>query len=267
VERCSACAAERAWRRRHCAAERVPAGDTRAAQAADKGIHTEGTSLGKAELVILDLDGTLYSSTATTLGAVRRAVTDLNARHGEVADMPGDELILSGIGSTREQFARKIFPTLPDELIGEMDDLIWHWERTLVDDGRGTLFPGARPALETMREMDLKLAVATNAGSGYMNHILDHFGIRHLFDDARCAGEEGTQGKGELIGRILSRLAVAPESAVMVGDRSTDITGARRAGTYAVGCTWGFASRDELSEADRLVDNFSELTRLLDAWP
>ena len=227
----------------------------------------ERTHLGNAELVILDLDVALYSSTATTLGAVRRAVDDLNAKHGEVADMPGDELILSGIGSTREQFARKVFPALPDRYIDEMDGLIWHWERTLVDDGRGALFPGAEPALEDMRQMGLKLAVATNAGAGYMNHILDHFGIRHLFDDARCAGEERTQDKGELIGRVLSHLAVAPEHTVMVGDRSTDIAGARCAGTHAVGCTWGFASRDELSEADRVVDNFSELTRLLEVWP
>jgi phosphoglycolate phosphatase len=223
--------------------------------------------VGNAELVILDLDGTLYSSTATTLGAVQRAVADLNARHGDVAEMPSDELILSGIGSTREQFARKVFPALAERYMEEMDGLIWHWERTLMDDGRGALFPGAERALEHMRQTGLMLAVATNAGSGYMNHILDHFGIRHLFDDARCAGEERTGDKSELIERILSRLGVPPERAVMVGDRSTDITGARRAGTHAVGCTWGFATRDELSEADRLVDNFSDLTRLLDEWP
>jgi phosphoglycolate phosphatase len=223
--------------------------------------------LGTAELVILDLDGTLYSSTATTLGAVERAVDDLNARHGGVVSLPSDEMILSGIGSTREQFARKVFPTLPEEHIEEMDGLIWHWERTLVDDGRGALFPGAVPALATMRGMGLKLAVATNAGSGYMNHILDYFEIREFFDDARCAGEERTQDKGVLIERILQRLSVAPERAVMVGDRSTDISGARRAGTHVAGCTWGFASRDELATADRLIDSFADLTSLLAVWP
>jgi phosphoglycolate phosphatase len=223
--------------------------------------------LPNADLVILDLDGTLYSSTATTLGAVTRAVEDLNARHGPVATTPSNERILSGIGSTREQFARKVFPALAEKYIEEMDERIWHWERTLVSDGRGALFPGAANSLRDLRGMGLKLAVATNAGAGYMNHILDYFAIRDCFDDARCAGAEHTAHKGELIERILSRLDVKPERAVMVGDRSTDIDGARRAGTLAVGCTWGFATRDELAGADRIVDSFPDLTRLLTEWP
>jgi phosphoglycolate phosphatase len=223
--------------------------------------------VGIAELVILDLDGTLYSSTATTLGAVERAVDDLNKRHGDVVALPSNEMILSGIGSTREQFAMKVFPSLPKKHIAEMDDLIWHWERTLVDGGHGSLFPGAVRALEEMRNMGLKLAVATNAGSGYMNHILGYFDVRRFFDDARCAGEERTLDKGELIERILSRLSVEPRRAVMVGDRLTDISGARRAGTYAVGCAWGFASRDELGDADQVIGSFSELTHLLTHWP
>jgi phosphoglycolate phosphatase len=53
----------------------------------------------------------------------------------------------------------------------------------------------------------------------------------------------------------------------MVGDRHTDIHGARAAGALAVGCTWGFASRDELNDADRVIDNFAELTSLLKSWP
>jgi HAD superfamily hydrolase (TIGR01549 family) len=223
--------------------------------------------LGAAELVVLDLDGTLYSSTATTLGAVERAVRDLNERHGEVAEPPTDDLVLSGVGSTRHEFARKVFPALAEEYLDEMDDLIWHWERTLVDDGKGSLFPGAVAALETLRERGLRLGVATNAGSGYMNHILDYFDVRRLLDDARCAGEENTAHKGQLIRLITDGLGVEPAATVMVGDRITDIDGARRAGALAVGCTWGFASRDELAGADRLIDNFGELTELLKTWP
>ena len=98
--------------------------------------------MANVDLVILDLDGTLYSSTATTLGAVERAVRDLNERHGDVAAPPSDDLVLSGVGSTREDFARKVFPALAEEYIEEIDDLIWHWERTLVDDGAGCPLPG-----------------------------------------------------------------------------------------------------------------------------
>ena len=223
--------------------------------------------MANIDLVVLDLDGTLYSSTATTLGAVERAVRDLNERHGDVAEPPSDALVLSGVGSTRKEFARKVFPALAEEYIEEMDDLIWHWERTLVNDDRGALFPGAVGALEEMKEMGFLLAVATNAGTGYMNHILDHFEIRRYFDDARCAGAERTSHKGQLIDIIQDNLSVPIGHTVMVGDRYTDIGGARESGALSVGCTWGFASRDELADADRIVDNFAELTDLLRLWP
>jgi phosphoglycolate phosphatase len=100
-----------------------------------------------------------------------------------------------------------------------------------------------------------------------MNHILDHFEIRQYFDDARCAGAERTSHKGQLIDIIQENLSVPSGRTVMVGDRYTDIGGARAAGALSVGCTWGFASRNELADADRIVDNFAELTDLLRTWP
>ena len=215
--------------------------------------------LAAIDLVILDLDGTLYSSTATTLGAVERAVNDLNDRHGLGFARPTDELILAGVGLTRREFAAKVFPELPPRYHEEIDELVWHWERELVRNGRGSLFPGAVDALESLSSDGRLLAVATNAGRGYMNHILDYFDIRRYFAEARCAGQEGTRDKADLIALILDGLAVAPDRSVMVGDRQSDIDAARRAGTRAIGCTWGFASGTELAQADRLIDRFGEL--------
>ena len=215
--------------------------------------------MGGIDLVILDLDGTLYSSTATTLGAVERAVRDLNGRHDLELARPSNELVLSGGGLTRDEFAAKVFPTLPERYHGEIDDLVWHWERELVTRGRGSLYPGALDAIDDLAARGHRLAVATNAGTGYMNHILDYFEIRGRFEAALCAGGEGTHDKSELIEMVLSGLSVEPGRSVMVGDRMSDMLAARRSGSRAIGCTWGFASRGELEEADRVIDRFEEL--------
>ena len=45
----------------------------------------------------------------------------------------------------------------------------------------------------------------------------------------------------------------------MAGDRQSDIDAAHRAGTFAIGCTWGFGSSAELGGADRLIEQFDEL--------
>lgn len=211
------------------------------------------------DLVILDLDGTLYSSTATTLGAVERAVGELNARHGLGLPRPSDELVLSGVGLTRREFARTVFPDLPERYHEEIDELVWRWERELVQNGRGSLYPGAIDVLEALTSDRRRLAVATNAGRGYMDHILDYFQIGGYFTDARCAGQEGTRDKADLIGLILDELSVEAGRAVMVGDRGSDIDAARRAGTFAIGCAWGFGSGAELAGADRLIERFDDL--------
>jgi len=216
-------------------------------------------------LVILDLDGTLYSSRATTLGAVERAVADLNARHGLAVPTPTEREILAGVGCTREEFAERVFPELPARYHGDIDELVWRWERELIEAGRGSLFPGADDALEEMRADGLHLAMATNAGRPYMDAVLDHFGVRRFFEECRCAGD-GQGDKGRLIGAIVRSLGVEPRAAVMVGDRRSDVEGARRAGTRALGCTWGFGSRDELAGADALADRLADVPGIVRAW-
>jgi phosphoglycolate phosphatase len=215
--------------------------------------------LGAIDLVILDLDGTLYSSTATTLGAVERAVADLNARHGLELPRPSDELILSGVGLIRREFARTVFSDLPESYHEEIDGLVWRWERELVENGRGSLYPGAVDVLEALTSDGHRLAVATNAGRGYMDHILNYFEIGRYFADARCAGQEGTRDKADLIEVILDELSAEAARSAMVGDRGTDIDAARRVGTFAIGCSWGFGSEAELAGADRVIGRFEDL--------
>lgn len=219
----------------------------------------------KPALVILDLDGTLYSSRATTLGAVAHAVADLNARHGLGMPTPGDAQILAGVGCTRVEFAKRVFPALPARYHDEIDTLVWHWERELITAGLGSLFPGAREALEELRRDGLRLAMATNAGRPYMDTILDRFDVRPFFEECRCAGDGAAGDKGDLIRGIVASLGVAPGSTVMVGDRRSDIEAAKKAGTLSVGCAWGFGTPDELAAADAVVRRFDELPAVVRA--
>jgi len=221
----------------------------------------------KLALVVLDLDGTLYSSRATTLGAVEHAVADLNSRHGLGMQTPGDGQILAGVGCTRVEFAKRVFPALPADYHDEIDGLVWRWERELITAGLGSLFPGAREALDELRRGGFRLAVATNAGRPYMDAVLDHFGVRECFEECRCAGDGAAGDKGDLVRAIVASLGVGASSTVMVGDRRSDIAAAKKAGTRSIGCTWGFGTPDELAGADALVHSFGELPEVVRAWP
>jgi phosphoglycolate phosphatase len=218
------------------------------------------------DLVILDLDGTMYCSTATTVGAVEMAVRDINERHGLAIPRPSPGAIMGGVGKTREDYVTTVIPTLPRAHVDEMSDLIWHWEHELISGGKGSLFPGVLEGLEMLRDAGYLLAIATNAGTSYMHFVLDTFDLRSYFSETWCAGERGTLDKADLILGILTTLDVWPDRAVMVGDRSSDIAAAKSAGTWSIGCDWGFASSNEFGGADRVIHSFAELAPLVQTW-
>ena len=219
------------------------------------------------DLIIFDLDGTLYSSTATTVGALECAVRDINERHGLKIPQPTEAEVMGGVGNAREDYVHGVLPAVPEEHVGEVADLIWHWEHELIVGGKGSLFPGILGGLERLKASGYELAVATNAGTSYMNFVLDYFDIRKYFSEASCAGEQRSGDKGDLITGIIQRLGVLPWQAVMVGDRSSDIHAAQKAGVWSVGCTWGFASSTELDGADETAGSFLDLLELLKGWP
>ena len=53
------------------------------------------------------------------------------------------------------------------------------------------------------------------------------------------------------------------ETAVMVGDRASDLEGARGAGVFFIGCLYGYGAAEEVAEADFLVREVKDLAALL----
>jgi phosphoglycolate phosphatase len=63
--------------------------------------------------------------------------------------------------------------------------------------------------------------------------------------------------------RLLKELGVDPADAVMVGDTAGDVDTGKRNSMATVGVTYGYGSREELSQADILCRTTSELMALL----
>ena len=66
---------------------------------------------------------------------------------------------------------------------------------------------------------------------------------------------------------VMQQLGVQPEQVLYVGDSGTDMQTAKHAGLYAVGVTWGFRSREVLTEngADVLVDSPEQILQIIDS--
>jgi phosphoglycolate phosphatase len=120
-----------------------------------------------------------------------------------------------------------------------------------------TVEPGIPEALDQLAP-DHRLAVATSKPTAFAEPLLAAVGLRRYFDVvAGPALDERAEPKTETLRTALDRLGGT--RAVMVGDRSFDVVAAHAHELPAIGVTWGIGTRDELRDAERLIDAPDEL--------
>lgn len=97
------------------------------------------------------------------------------------------------------------------------------------------VFPDVRPTLEQLAEASLDLAVVSNWDS-FLPALLEAHGLSPFFRTVSVSAIEGTgKPEAEIFRRTCSRLAVAPDAVLHVGDSvRDDYEGARGAGLRAV---------------------------------
>ena len=111
---------------------------------------------------------------------------------------------------------------------------------------------------ELLRSLTLPLALATSKVRQFVAPLLEQLRARvRGRQRARCS----TSRRRETVARAQRELGA--HSPVVVGDRFYDVDAARACGLRAIGVTWGIGDRDELRDADIIVERPDELLALL----
>ena len=112
------------------------------------------------------------------------------------------------------------------------------------------VYPDIEHILAALKQSHGRLFVATSKASVFAERIIDHFRLRDYFEHVFGAELDGTRAdKADLLAYALKNAAVNPKRALMIGDRSHDIIGAKKNGMAAVGVLYGYGSERELIEA------------------
>jgi phosphoglycolate phosphatase len=204
--------------------------------------------------VLFDLDGVLVDSRAAITGCINHALVE----HEFPARPPGDLHCFIG-PSLADAFAE--LTDHPSESAVVASCLNSYRARYVEASLRETVVtPCIEIALGELAER-YRLAVATSKPLAFAEPLLDTLGLLPLF--TTVAGPDlSVQGesKASTIASSL-RMLGQPKRAVMVGDRSHDIVGARFHSLPSIGVTWGIGSAKELLDAgaDSIVDAPAEL--------
>lgn len=213
-----------------------------------------------AELICFDNDGTLFRSEEVANPAIQRTFLRYVREHGLELDAPSDEEIQALTGQPGPIFYREILPASLRDRTEEFRALCIEEEVREIH-ARGRFYEGIEELLLELRSRGRKLALVTNGGARYIGAIAERLSYDRLLDGIYHYGKDGLARKSAMIQR--AREEIGARNALMVGDRASDVEGAREAGVPCILCRYGFGAPEESLGADAVVDSVAELRLLL----
>jgi phosphoglycolate phosphatase len=130
-----------------------------------------------------------------------------------------------------------------------------------------TVYAGMETLLQSFKNREKVLMVATSKPTVYAGRILEHFNLLQYFSFVAGSELNGERSqKAEVIQYAIAQNKL-PNLAdvIMIGDREHDIKGAKQVGIASLGVLFGYGDRNELEKAgaDFIAETVEDIGRLL----
>jgi phosphoglycolate phosphatase len=188
--------------------------------------------------IFFDLDGTLTDPKPGITRSIQYALQRLDQA------VPSEDELTWCIGPPLRASFKQMLGA--DDLA---DKAVSLYRERFADIGlfENEVYPGIEDILAVLTNSGRRLFVATSKPGVYAERIIDHFKLRGYFERVFGSELDGRRAdKTDLLGYALQSAAVDPSQAIMIGDRSHDMIGARNNGMTAVGVLYGYGSEEEL---------------------
>lgn len=195
------------------------------------------------QYILFDLDGTITDSALGITNCVSYALKELNQE-----PLPPKSLM------------RFIGPPLLDAFMeyGGIDkkmatNAVAKYRERYKDIGifECSIYSGIAEVLKALKDADKTVILATAKPLEFAKIIIEHFNLIQYFDDMVGANFSGNLiHKHEIIAEVIKRFNITDRtSAIMIGDREQDISGAKMFSLESIGVRYGFAEENELEDA------------------
>lgn len=210
--------------------------------------------------VLFDLDGTLVDSGMGVTNSVAYSLKKFGI------EPPSRQELFKFIGPPLYQSYNEFYG-----FSGEKAELAVKYYREYYSE-KGilecTMYEGVIELLKSLKKKGYKLALATSKPEMYAVKVVESKGILEYLDYVAAASidEKTRSTKEAVIDYALSLCEEKDRSKIiMVGDRHFDINGANSFGLDSIGVTFGYGSKEELSEAGAtfIVDSMAQIDSIL----
>lgn len=212
-----------------------------------------GTSIivGGRGAVIFDMDGVIVDSAAchylSWCQMLKRREREYS--YGEFT---------TNFGRRTDMQVRRIFGNMTDE---EVAAFAWEKDSLFRENVAKHIsaFPGVIELIRSLKSNGSKIALGSSAVIENIRLIVDKLGVKNGFDSI-VSGDEVTEGKPspQIFLLAAKKLGVDPAKCVVIEDAVVGVAAAKKGGMHTVAVT-NTHPRDELKDADLIVDSLNEL--------
>ena len=213
--------------------------------------------MSKTKIIILDFDGTLGDTAAVIIRTMHATIEELG--------LPSrtDEECAAMIGLRLTEIPQVLFKgcDVDGELYAQTYRRLFHIYNV---DGAVELYPKVPETLAELKKRGMILTIASSRSNASLMDYVESLNLGSIITYILGA-EDVKDGKPhpEAVNRTLEHFGFAPEEAIVVGDTVFDIQMGANAGTRTCGVTYGNGSRESLSDATWIIDDFGQLLELI----
>lgn len=211
----------------------------------------------KYENIIFDLDGTLSNSEISITTTLKQTFEHLGAKtppYETLLKFIGPPLVESfmkycGLDKTAAINARHIYQSYFDVTGKELN----------------VLYDGIEDLLIYLKNQGKHLYIATTKEEKASEYIVGKLGIAKYFDKLVGASKDNSLSeKCDLLKKLFAISGISPDSAVLIGDTTYDVIGARKAGIDCIAVLYGYNTAEQLLNggANILVKDVKTLHKL-----
>jgi phosphoglycolate phosphatase len=209
--------------------------------------------------IIIDFDGTIGDTRSCIVGAMQVALKKMGLPQVE------DNDIINLIGLPLIDTFRHLTNLSETDL--EKAAQIYRDNFSDLANGGIKAFPHVQATIKSLARQGYTLAVASSRGRQSLETLIKDLGLDEAITII-LGDQDVTEKKPapEMVIKILEKTDTPASEALVIGDTVYDIEMGRRAGCKTCGVTYGNNTQEQLetSKPDYIVDDFADITGLLD---